>query len=225
MTTPEIENIVEPSNKKRDRIIITLFCFFGFLILFIFLWKISFSFDRLLNLAFAFAGTYLLSLIWVAVSELWANHKNEKKLEFTELLKFSLILFILMLALSGYMILAIFASELISDFLNNPTQAEQKDYLVGIFSALFIGIVLFILRLNVRTLYALIEIFSALLLVMHLIDKRSVEANVEFLFQFLTAVYLIVRGIDNGHAGLKSDSPDLLIRFVRSRKGARKITS
>ena len=88
---------------------------------------------------------------------------------------------------------------------------------VGIL-VLLTGIILFLFRLKARFFFGLSEVLFGFLVALWKIPENSdpITWNLDIVFVMLTAsIFLIVRGLDNMHAGLTS-SPDAFLEEFRS---------
>lgn len=95
--------------------------------------------------------------------------------------------------------------------------------LIGIL-VIVIGFALFLFRLRARFFFGLTEAVTGLVIALQNIPANAdpVAWSSEIILLMLTAgVFLVVRGFDNMHTGLKSDSRDsILIAFDESEYGA-----
>lgn len=86
---------------------------------------------------------------------------------------------------------------------------------------LTIGAALFFIRLKFRCLYGSTEVIVGVAVGYFQVAKvnSNIPLDESFFVPFLTAaIYLVVRGLDNMHAGLKASNPDFVARrLLRSR--------
>jgi hypothetical protein len=81
--------------------------------------------------------------------------------------------------------------------------------------ALFVGVVLFFVRLHVRFWYGAVEVFLGVFVAMSVYQANATKPATSLFLTVLTAgVYLIVRGLDNMHQGWSTDK---LNKFIGER--------
>lgn len=98
---------------------------------------------------------------------------------------------------------------------------NQRDISVaaGVIGTGLVGVILFYLRLKIRCLYGSTEVLVGLLVAgTRLNNERFLDLNAPVLVALLTAgAYLVVRGLDNVHQGMKAQSDIVVNYLIRTR--------
>lgn len=119
-------------------------------------------------------------------------------------------------AVAGYVQgLYVFVGWLIREVL--PRSAALSAGAVGVGVTIAAGTLLFLLRWKARSIYASLELVTAIGLAAHLAPKFRADdpLNPAFLLTFITAsIYLFVRGADNVHQAFLKRDEDLFLKAM-----------
>ena len=136
-----------------------------------------------------------------------------------------LIILITITILSGisYYSIAVSIKDMDS-WIQSPSIKSEWTLLISIILILFVGSLLFLIRLNFKVIYGITEVVIGVFIG---IEKESIlifeKSNSSFFLALLTAsVYLVVRGFDNIHQGLTKEPKDKSIiwlsKFIKKSK-------
>jgi hypothetical protein len=122
---------------------------------------------------------------------------------------------VLPIAATIYGIVA-FAIDLISWLANTLTE-RNVSVAAGVIGTGVTGVILFYFRLKIRCLYGCSEVLVGLLVAGARLNAETIPSlNAPILIALLTAgAYLVVRGLDNIHQGMKSQSDPVVNYLVR----------
>lgn len=98
-----------------------------------------------------------------------------------------------------------------------PSLTAPNAAIAGAVVTAIVGSVLFMFRWKVRSLYALLEMLTSLLLAAELAPRflPSDPWNLNFVLTFVpAAIYLFVRGADNLHQAIQKADEDLALRAI-----------
>ena len=132
----------------------------------------------------------------------------------------------------GFAVLAIFTGvmtgwisglfggvRLVIDWAIDPKTGRFPALVLCVPLTLSAGLILFAIRLHVRTVYGVTEVTVGLVVALWQVLNASPDKPLlEFgtLIGLLTAgVYLVVRGLDNVYVGWKAEEPDFFVRKLR----------